>query len=92
MRNYRKRARRAETPPEESVDAVPKLLELVKNSAAVKLNSYPAEVWLISTDVAVKNILAHAKLILIEAPFPGMIRSCTRCKEHLFGCSLRPGV
>jgi hypothetical protein len=67
MPNYRKNGRQAETPRQESADALPRLLELVKNSAAVKLTSYPAAVWLISSDKNVKNILAHAKLIFIEA-------------------------
>jgi hypothetical protein len=68
MPNYRKIGRQAETPPEESGDGLPRLLEFVKNSAAVKLTSYPAAVWLISSDKNVKNILAQAKLILIETP------------------------
>jgi hypothetical protein len=67
MPNYRKSGRPTETRPEESVDSLPRLLEVVKNSAAVKLTSYPAAVWLISSDENLKNILAHARLILIEA-------------------------
>jgi hypothetical protein len=71
MPNYRKRRQnRPETPLAESADSLPRLLELVKNSAAVKLTSYPAAVWLISSDETVKNILAHAKLVLIEAASP----------------------
>jgi hypothetical protein len=71
MPNYRKSGKnRAESPLAEPSNSLPRLLELVKNSAAVKLTSYPAAVWLISSDETVKNILAHARLILIEAPPP----------------------
>jgi hypothetical protein len=68
MHNYRREngEQRLDEPSKESSQSLRRLLELVKNSAAVKLTSYPATLWLISSDKNVKNILAGAELILIE--------------------------
>lgn len=70
MRAYRKaRARQpAKAQPRDSSRDLTRLLERVKNNVAVDLNACTASVWLISSD-EVKNIVATAKIILVEA-FP----------------------
>ena len=72
MRNYRKAHRRqpAETPSQEPSRGLIRLLECVKNNLAIDLTSGRARIWLISSDDRVKNILATAELVIVEA-LPG---------------------
>jgi hypothetical protein len=68
MRDYRRaHARRpAKAPSKEFLRGLTRLVERVKNNVAVDLTSCAARVWLISSD-EVKNLVATAELILVEA-------------------------
>ena len=68
MRDYRKAHIRQsmKAPSRESSRGLTRLLEHVKNNVAVDLTSCAARVWLISSD-EVKNIVATAEIILVEA-------------------------
>src|SRR5580698_8872517 len=65
MRNYRRINVRQPTgvSTKDRSPSLTRLLENVKNSAAFDLTSYPAKVWLVSSDERIKNILASAELI-----------------------------
>lgn len=69
MREYRKshsRPPRKSHAPEQSRRDLSRLLDCVKNNLALDLTSSPASIWLITADNRVKNIVATAKLIIIE--------------------------
>jgi hypothetical protein len=69
MPNYRRM--HSVTPPKapatESSRGLDLLLECVKNNLAIDLTACQAKVLFVSSDDRVKNILASAKLILVEA-------------------------
>jgi hypothetical protein len=66
MRNYRRAHGRSKSTTTSSSEALARLLGHVKNNLAFELTSSPARVWLISSDEHVKNILATAKLIVVQ--------------------------
>jgi hypothetical protein len=66
MRAYRQKPKQEPAKPD-GASEIARLLEAVKNNVALDLTSCRARVWLTSTDQRVKNILATAKLILVEA-------------------------
>ena len=68
MRDYRRAHVRqpAKAPFKQSSRGMARLLEWVKNNVAFDLTSCAARVWLISSG-EVKNLVATAELILIEA-------------------------
>jgi len=89
MKNYRRTHRTAPRPsrPERGPSrATDWLLECVKNNVAVELTACGARVWLVAKDKRVKNIVACAQLIVVEA-LPGDKQEQEGCKEHLFGVS-----
>jgi len=70
MRTYRTTHKRSSpTKPRKPADGnrLQALLELVKNNAALDLKASAAEIWLISADVRVKNTVADAQIIVIQA-------------------------
>jgi len=68
MRDYRRAHLRqpAKAPIREYSGGLAQLLERAKNNLAFDLTSCAAKVWLISSD-DVKNLVATAELILVEA-------------------------
>jgi len=93
MRRYRKSPARprAQGARDESSKGLVEILKLVKNSVAFDLKACPARVFLICSDKSVKNILATAKLILIQG-LTAAERGGAHCKEHPFGNSADPVV
>jgi len=47
-----------------------RLLRNVKNNVAIEVNTFSVKVFVVCTDERVKNILAEAKLILIDGLAP----------------------
>jgi len=67
MHDYRRvHGRSKAKPPLACSEVLVRLLERVKNNVAVDLTSCRARVWLVSSDEQVKNILAGAKLIVVQ--------------------------
>lgn len=86
MREYRRKRR---IPPKVSVQAIEAaidLREIVKNTLALDARKCSAEVWFLCGSRRVKNIFAHAQLIVINTVVPRSSAN-TRLKEHPSGSS-----
>jgi hypothetical protein len=86
MRTLRKKPGRTAARPAstEAVAFLDRLRKLVKNNVAIDLKHWPTAVWLLCPDTCVKNTLASAEVIVVEA-VTHSAHAKLGCKEHLFG-------